>query len=112
MLLDPESRNETILQAILNNDEYTAEEQSRIENILICICNQTECDITEPQSENEAILLYILNKAIYDDEVHSRMAELLVLWSKQEADPDRFKFPFAIPKTGTEMSVEVDEGGE
>jgi hypothetical protein len=56
--------------------------------------------------------LYILNKAIYDDEVHSRMAELLVLWSKQEADPDRFKFPFAIPKTGTEMSVEVDEGGE
>jgi hypothetical protein len=47
-----------------------------------------------------------LNKAIYDDEVHSRMAELLVLWSKQEADPERFKFPFAIPKTGEEMSVE------
>jgi hypothetical protein len=55
----------------------------------------------------------VLNKSIYEGPVtDNTIPKLLVLWSKQEADPERFKFPFAIPKTGTEMSVEVDEGGE
>jgi hypothetical protein len=46
---------------------------------------------------------------MYDEEVHSRMSELLVLWSKQEADPERFKFPFKLPEAGKEMSVEQED---
>lgn len=105
VLVDPQSRIEEILQAILYEDEYTEQPESRIEKILIAILNETECDITVPQSENEAILLYILNKAIWEGNPTSRMATLLQLWSKQEADPERFAFPFAISHDGVEMSV-------
>ena len=50
---------------------------------------------------NEAILLNVLNKSIYEGPVtDNTIPKLLVLWSKQEADPERFKFPFAIPKDG------------
>ena len=113
VLVEPQSTIETILQAILNNETYEEEPNSRIEYILICICNQTECEITVPRSENEAILLNVLNKSIYEGPVSdNRIPKLLVLWSKQEADPERFKFPFAISQDGTEMSVEDESGGE
>ncbi len=107
VLPEPEEPVETILQAILNKETYEGTANSRIETILIAICNGTECDITVPQCENEAILLNVLNKSIYEGPVtDNTIPELLVLWSKQEADPERFKFPFAVPKDGTEMSVE------
>ena len=104
---DPQSTTEEILQAILYQDTYEKDATSRIEEILIAICNNTECDITVPRCENEAILLNVLNKSIYEGSVtDNTIPKLLVLWSKQEADPERFKFPFAVPKEGTEMSVE------
>ena len=107
VLPEPEEPVETILQAILNKETYEGEPNSRIEYILICICNGEECEITVPRCENEAILLNVLNKSIYEGPVtDNTIPKLLVLWSKQEADPERFKFPFAIPKDGTEMSVE------
>ena len=107
VLPEPEEPVETILQAILNKETYEGTANSRIETILIAICNGTECDITVPQCENEAILLNVLNKSIYEEPVtDNTIPKLLVLWSKQEADPERFKFPFAVPKDGTEMSVE------
>ena len=107
VLPEPEEPVETILQAILNKETYEGTANSRIETILIAICNGTECDITVPQCENEAILLNVLNKSIYEEPVtDNTIPKLLVLWSKQEADPERFKFPFAVPKYGTEMSVE------
>lgn len=107
VLPEPEEPVETILNAILNKETYEGTANSRIETILIAICNGTECDITVPQCENEAILLNVLNKSIYEGPVTDNMIpKLLVLWSKQEADPERFKFPFAVPKDGTEMSVE------
>ncbi len=104
---DPQSTTEEILQAILYQETYEKDATSRIEEILIAICNNTECDITVPRCENEAILLNVLNKSIYEEPVtDNTIPKLLVLWSKQEADPERFKFPFAVPKEGTEMSVE------
>lgn len=104
---DPQSTTEEILQAILYQETYEKDATSRIEEILIAICNNTDCDITVPRCENEAILLNVLNKSIYEEPVtDNTIPKLLVLWSKQEADPDRFKFPFAVPKEGTEMSVE------
>lgn len=107
VLPEPEEPVETILQAILNKETYEGTANSRIETILIAICNGTECDITVPKCENEAILLNVLNKSIYEEPVtDNTIPKLLVLWSKQEADPERFKFPFAIPKDGKEMSVE------
>jgi hypothetical protein len=107
VLPEPEEPVETILQAILNKETYEGTANSRIETILIAICNGTECDIIVPQCENEAILLNVLNKSIYEGPVtDNTIPKLLVLWSKQEADPERFKFPFAVPKDGTEMSVE------
>ena len=107
VLPEPEEPVEMILQAILNKETYEGTANSRIETILIAICNGTECDITVPQCENEAILLNVLNKSIYEEPVtDNTIPKLLVLWSKQEADPERFKFPFAVPKDGTEMSVE------
>ena len=108
-LTAPESRADAILQAILYGDSYSEEARCRFETILLAILNQTECEITEPRCEEEEILLNILNKSLYDEEVHSRMSELLVLWSKQEADPERFKFPFKLPEAGKEMSVEQEE---
>lgn len=106
-VLDPPQSNvEEILQAILYEETYTKTATSRIEEILIAILNGTACEITVPRSENEEILLYVLNKAIWDGTPTSRMATLLQLWSKQEADPARFKFPFAISQNGVEMSVE------
>lgn len=107
-VLDPPQSNvEEILQAILYEEAYEKAATSRIEEILIAILNGTECDITVPRSENEAILLNILNKSIYEGPTSgNRIPELLVLWSKQEADPARFKFPFAISQDGVEMSVE------
>ena len=106
-LPDPEEPVETILQAILYHETYEEDPNSRIEEILIAICNQTECDITVPNCENEAILLNVLNKQIYEGLVtDNTIPKLRVLWSKQEADPDKFKFPFAIPKSGVEMSTE------
>lgn len=107
VLPEPVEPVETILQAILNHETYEGTANSRIESILVAICNRTECDITVPRCENEAILLNVLNKSIYEGPVtQNQIPQLLVLWSKQEADPERFKFPFAIPKDGTEMSVE------
>lgn len=107
VLPEPVEPVETILQAILNHETYEGEPNSRIEYILICICNSEECEITVPRCENEAILLNVLNKSIYEGPVtDNTIPKLLVLWSKQEADPERFKFPFAISKDGTEMSVE------
>ena len=107
VLPEPVEPVETILQAILNHETYEGEPNSRIEYILICICNSEECEITVPRCENEAILLNVLNKSIYEGPVtDNTIPKLLVLWSKQEADPERFKFQFAIPKDGTEMSVE------
>ena len=106
-VLDPPQSNvEEILQAILLEQTYTKVATSRIEEILIAILNGTECAITVPRSENEEILLYVLNKSIWEGTPTSRMAELLQLWSKQEADPERFAFPFAISQDGVEMSVE------
>ena len=110
VLEDPQSNIEEILQAILNTDTYDKDPVSRIEEILIAILNGEECEITDPRSENEEILLCVLNKEIYDGEPTSYMAELLQLWSKQEADPDRFKFPFRIAQGNpVEMSVVEDE---
>ena len=107
VLPEPVEPVETILQAILNHETYEGEPNSRIEYILICICNSEECEITVPRCENEAILLNVLNKSIYEGPTSgNRIPELLVLWSKQEADPARFKFPFAISQDGVEMSVE------
>jgi hypothetical protein len=107
VLPEPVEPVETILQAILNKETYEGTANSRIETILIAICNGTECNITVPQCENEAILLNVLNKSIYEGPVtDNTIPKLLVLWSKQEADPERFKFPFAVPKDGTEISVE------
>lgn len=106
ILDDPQSSTEEILQAILNKDSYDKDPTSRIEEILLAILNGTECDITIPRSENESILLYVLNKAIWEGTPTSYFAQLLQLWSKQEADPERFAFPFAISEEGTEMSVE------
>ena len=107
VLDDPQSNVEEILQAILYEQAYTKDSTSRIEEILIAILNGTECDITVPRSENEEILLYVLNKSIWEGTPTSYMAELLQLWSKQEADPERFKYPFAINEgEPVEMSVE------
>ena len=106
-VLDPPQSNiEEILQAILLEKTYTKSATSRIEEILIAILNGTECEITVPRSENEAILLNVLNKSIYEGPVSdNEIPKLLVLWSKQEADPERFRFPFAISQDGVEMSV-------
>ena len=94
VLPEPVEPVETILQAILNHETYEGEPNSRIEYILICICNSEECEITVPRCENEAILLNVLNKSIYEGPVtDNTIPKLLVLWSKQEADPERFKFP-------------------
>lgn len=107
VLPEPVEPVETILQAILNHETYEGEPNSRIEYILICICNSEECEITVPRCENEAILLNVLNKSIYEGPVtDNTIPKLLVLWSKQEADPERFKFPFKLPEAGKEMSVE------
>lgn len=106
VLDDPQSNVEEILQAILYSEAYTKDPTSRIEQILIAILNSDECDITVPRSENEEILLYVLNKAIWEGTPTSYMATLLQLWSKQEADPERFKFPFKIEEgSPVEMSV-------
>ena len=106
-VLDPPQSNiEEILQAILLEKTYTKSATSRIEEILIAILNGTECEITVPRSENEAILLNVLNKSIYEGPVSdNEIPKLLVLWSKQEADPERFRVPFAISQDGVEMSV-------
>lgn len=105
VLVEPQSNIEEILQAILYQDQYTKEPESRIEEILIAILNGTESEITIPLSENEEILLYVQNKAIWEGTPTSRIATLLQLWAAQEADPERFKFPFAISRDGVEMSV-------
>jgi len=110
VLEDPQSSTEEILQAILYEQAYTKDPTSRIEEILIAILNGTECEITDPRSENEEILLYVLNKSIYEGTPTSYMATLLQLWSKQEADPERFRFPFKIEEGHpVEMSVVEDE---
>ena len=102
----PQSNVEEILQAILLEKTYTKAATSRIEEILIAILNGSECDITVPRSENEAILLNVLNESIYEGPVSdNEIPKLLVLWSKQEADPERFRVPFAISQDGVEMSV-------
>jgi hypothetical protein len=80
-----------------------------MEEILLAILNGTTIE-AEAQSEIEAILLNITNKSIYEEVPTSRIAELLILWSKQEADPERFKFPFRINQgEPVEMSI-VSEG--
>lgn len=58
---EPQSRNEGLLQAIVDGTEYTAEPQSRNEAILLSILNGTEYT-AEPQSRIEALLLELKTK--------------------------------------------------
>lgn len=75
-MADSQSRNEAILQAMIDDTEYTEEPQSRNEAILLAMLNDTEYN-DPPQSRIEDLLLQLKEKGGGGGEYIPKSTELL-----------------------------------